>query len=152
MDENGLPLWIKWFMGATGGAFAWWLVFVLSKTWVQDNVIEPIKDLKRSQGELRSNFITFTERVNSMVFELMKQNKDQSVHQTKLLEQVTLDARQAINNSGNAVERADATEKMTKKIYEIAATLHEKHQHLRTEVTQLSKDMIMVKGKIQDEN
>jgi hypothetical protein len=152
VESSELPGWLKLIIGLCGGTFAWGLVAVLSKSWVESNVIEPIKELKESQRELRNNFIQFTERVTSQVFELVKNNKDISIHHSKLLEQVTIDARQAIHNSGAAVERADKIERMAKDLFNVSTALHDKNVKMQSQIKQISDDLIMVKGKIKSED
>ncbi|CAK9250666.1 unnamed protein product [Sphagnum jensenii] len=143
-----LPGWLKVLISLGGGAFAWGLVLLLSKSWVESNVLEPLRDLRSDQKEIKQNFVQFTERINSQFFELISKTKESSALSIKLLNSVTQDARQAMDNSGSAIERVQAMQLTTDKLVKIATAVHEKNKHLETVITQITKDLIMVKGKI----
>lgn len=146
-----LPGWLKLLISLGGGAFAWGLVVILSKSWVETNVIKPIEELKRDSSEIKQNFVQFTERINSQFFDLISKTKESSALSIKLLNSVTQDARQAMDNSGSAVERVQAMQQTTDKLVKIATAVHEKNKHLETVITQITKDLIMVKGKISED-
>ncbi len=143
--------WLKPILNFTGEATAWGVAFYFAKEGAHEKILKPLDKLEKSNEEMSKNFINFTERVNSVIYGLMKDLKDNSNHYVKLLDQVTMEARQAMSNSGSAVERANAMERTVEKLVKIATAVHDTNRKITSEVQQISKDLIMIKEKLKSE-
>jgi hypothetical protein len=147
METVEAPGWLKLLLSLCGGAFAWGLVVILFKAWVETNIIEAIAELRRGQVKTEQNFIAFTDRVNSLILEMMKDSKSSVANHSKILNQMSDEIRQAIHDSGAAIEKVYAVQVTADKLVKIATGVHEKNKHIESEVKRLSSEMIMVRSK-----
>jgi methyl-accepting chemotaxis protein len=140
-----------------GGSFgvSLFLVFFLSKKFIKKGIIEPIEELKADVREVRKNFIQFTERINGLVFTLMKNNSEMNDHinsnitnMNNLFTDTTRQTSQAMVNSTEALKKVNVMEQTTEKLLSIATKVHEKNQRIETEIKKLSEEFILVKSKL----
>lgn len=146
-----------------GGSFgvSLFLVYFLFKKFIVREVIRPIEDLKEENTETKKGFIKFTENINSFIFRILKSHNDtaESVNKNisnmnNLFTEATSHTSKAKMEAHEALKKVNAMEQTTDKLLQIATKVHEKTETMKTEVTRLSKDMIIVKGKmgIRDED
>lgn len=158
MENLELPEWLKVTLGLFGGVFAWGLVVILAKSWVETNILDAIKDLKHGLLKLEEGFVRFTERVNTALFNVVKSNTDQMESSRIELERMSKLHTTVVNRIDDAENKMEYIDKTNEKLVRVGVLVHEKHKllekkvddavkSLETEIEKLSKDLIFVKTK-----
>lgn len=146
--------WLK--LAIEGGSFgvSLFLVNYLFRKFIRKEVIEPIKELKAENDEIKKNFTVFTNRITEFIFKMLKSHGDlmDSVNQdvnkmNNLFTEATRHTSQSRMESYEALKKVNVLEQTTEKLLKISTMVHDKNKKIESEVKQITKDLIMVKTK-----
>lgn len=157
MEGLDLPEWLKISLGLCGGAFAWGLVFVLSKSWINDHVIKPIQDLKTDNEIVEKRLEKFMGQINTFTFKILTSHQDHMRSTSKeisalgeMFSHASSHSTKAKLDAQIALEKVNILERNAEKFMKIATLVHNTNEALKTEIEQITEDLIFVKTKIKE--